>query len=301
MSKASSPADARAESRLERWQHWIAVLFSGLLHLGLLLLALSSSPVTMTSPQGSSAGSRMAVDFIGATAAKPTPKPPTPAAAARKPAAKSPAASRVRSTAVAQADDPVPPTGAAVADSLTAAPIPQPSPLAETPPTPTPADAPNDDARDRARARTATPPSTPQRRTHVWGQPPGMLAENLAPENAGTARSPATNRGRRNDAAATEPSLEVGGYQVYYDLRNEIRLRAWRDQGMTEIFLPLPGTQRYMVCPLETALKRDSGPCRLLEPDDPELKNIGDARDVINMQQVYRQGEPVWRGPGPYR
>ena len=37
------------------------------------------------------------------------------------------------------------------------------------------------------------------------------------------------------------------------------------------------------------------------EPDDPELKNIGDAREVINMQQVYRRGEAVWRGPGPYR
>jgi hypothetical protein len=43
------------------------------------------------------------------------------------------------------------------------------------------------------------------------------------------------------------------------------------------------------------------GPCRLLEPDDPELANIGDAREVINMQQVYRQGELVWRGPGPYK
>ena len=128
-----------------------------------------------------------------------------------------------------------------------------------------------------------------------------MLPEDLAPENAGLARSPATDRGRRNDAYNAAPSMEVGGYQVYSDLLSEARLRAWRDQGMTEIFLPLPGTRRYMICPLETALKRESGPCRLLEPDDPELAKIGDAREDINMQKVYRLGEEVWSGPGPYQ
>ena len=56
-----------------------------------------------------------------------------------------------------------------------------------------------------------------------------------------------------------------------------------------------------MVCPLEIALRNDSGNCRLLDPDSPELETIGDARDVINMQQVYRRGELVWRGPGAYR
>ncbi len=129
-----------------------------------------------------------------------------------------------------------------------------------------------------------------------------MLQEDHAPQNAGLSSSPAIQRGRSNNAAAAaEPSLEVGGYQVYYDLRSEARLRAWRDAGMTELFMPLPGTRQYMVCMLETALKRESGPCRLLEPDSPELATIGDAREGINMQQVYRQGEVVWRGPGPYR
>jgi len=127
-----------------------------------------------------------------------------------------------------------------------------------------------------------------------------MLPEDVASENTGLARSPATDRGRGNDTSAGV-SLEVGGYQVYYDLRAETRLRAWRDKGMTEIFLLLPGTRRYMACPLETALKRESGPCRLLEPDSPELATIGDAREVIDMQRVYRQGEVVWDGPGPYR
>src|SRR3546814_9501334 len=79
-----------------------------------------------------------------------------------------------------------------------------------------------------------------------------MLPEDLAPVNAGPARSRGTNRGGRNDAASSGTSLEVGGYQVYYDLLDETRLRAWRDQGMTELFLPLPGTRRLMVCPLRS-------------------------------------------------
>lgn len=270
MSKASSPADARAESRVERLQHWTAVLFSTLLHLLFLLLAMLSPPITMTPPQGTAAGGRMVVDFIGVAPPQPTQAPPISKPATSKPAAKSPAASRIQSTPVVRAEDPVPP------------------------------DAPDDAAQDQAQA-PAAPPPTPRRRPHVWGQPPGMLQENFAPENAGLARSPAIDRGRRNDASAAQASLEVGGYQVYYDQRSEARLRAWRDQGMTEIFLPLPGTRQYMICPLETALRRESGPCRLLEPDSPELETIGDAREVINMQRVYRQGEVVWRGPGPYR
>ena len=276
MSKASNQADTRTESRIERWQHWIAVLVSALLHLLFLFLMLLSSRINVTPPQGTAGGSRMVVDFIGATPPQPTPKSPA-RPAARKPAVKSPAKSRVQSTLVVQADDPLPPD-AATSDSLMQVPTP-------TPPDTVP----------------AAPPPTPRRRPRIWGQPPGMLQENLAPENAGLARSPAIDRGRRNDASSAAPSMEVGGYQVYYDQRSETRLRAWRELGMTEIFLPLPGTRRYMVCPLETALKRESGPCRLLEPDDPELKTIGDAREVINMQKVYRLGEEVWSGPGPYR
>ena len=273
MSKASSRADARAESRIERLQHWIAVLSSALLHLLFLLLAMLSAPITVTTPQGadSDAGSRMAVEFIGET-----PPPVSPAVASR-PAATPPAASPIQSTLVTRADDPVPPY--------------------------VPEDAAQGDTQASAATTPTAPPTstTPQRRSRIWGQPPGMLQEDLAPVNAGLARSPAIRRGRGNDASSAEPSMEVGGYQVYYDLLSETRLRAWRDQGMTEIFIPLPGTRRYMVCPLETALRRESGPCRLLEPDSPELQTIGDARETINMQQVYRLGELVWRGPGPYR
>ena len=70
---------------------------------------------------------------------------------------------------------------------------------------------------------------------------------------------------------------------------------------MKEIAIPLPGTQYRMVCALEIALRRGSGKCRLLEPSSPQMQAIGDGREVINMIQVYRRGEVVWRGPGPYR
>jgi hypothetical protein len=269
MSKASRPPDAKAESWIERWQHWIAVLLSALLHLLLLLLVMLTSPITVAPPQGAAAGgSRMAVDFIGASTPQPTLAPPVDKPPAPKAARKSAPVSRVQATQVIRADDPLPP------------------------------DAPDEAA--QAQAPAASPPPTAERRRHVWGQPPGMLQEDLAPENAGLARSAAIDSGRGN-ASGADTSLEVGGYQVYYDLRNDTRLRAWRDQGMTEIFLPLPGVRQYMVCPLETALKRESGPCRLVDPSAPEMKAIGDARDVIDMQKVYRRGELVWSGPGPYR
>lgn len=271
MSRAPQPAHPCPAARIERRQHWIAAASSALLHLAFLLLAMLASKVVVTPPQGSDAdaGGRMAVDFIGVA------PPPASTPALTPPASQRPAASPVQSTPVQVADDPVPPEAA-------------------------------DDARPaRPPAPAATPPAAapaPWRRSHTWGRPPGMLQENLAPVNAGRARSAAIERGRGDQAvAAAEPSMEVGGYQVYYSLLSEARLRAWRDQGMTELFLPLPGTRQYMICPLETALRRESGPCRLLDPDSPELSDIGDAREAINMQQVYRQGELVWRGPGPYR
>src|SRR3546814_11489047 len=117
-----------------------------------------------------------------------------------------------------------------------------------------------------------------------------MLPEDLAPVNAGPARSRGTNRGRRNDAASSGTSLEVGGYQVYYDLLDETRLRAWRDQGMTELFLPLPGTRRLMVCPLEIALPRASGPFRPVQPDDPQLQPSGPDDPAHPLPPAYRPG-----------
>ncbi|MGH8026631.1 MAG: hypothetical protein ACREO0_07880, partial [Pseudoxanthomonas sp.] len=70
---------------------------------------------------------------------------------------------------------------------------------------------------------------------------------------------------------------------------------------MKEFAISLPGSRYYMACSLQIPLKRGAGQCRALAPDAPELKTIGDGRDIITMLQVYRRGELVWRGPGPYR
>ncbi|MEG8175834.1 type II toxin-antitoxin system RelE/ParE family toxin, partial [Xanthomonas hortorum pv. gardneri] len=148
----------------------------------------------------------------------------------------------------------------------------------------------------------AEPSSPPQRRPQTWtGRPPGMLEEEADAAEDGMSNTPTISEGRRRDRNNAQPSMDVGGYQVYYEVRSETQLRNWRDQGMKEVAIILPGTQYRMVCPLEVALKRGSSKCRLLPPDSPELKDIGDAREVINMMEVYKQGEPVWRGPGPYR
>ncbi|KAF1708516.1 hypothetical protein CSC70_12765, partial [Pseudoxanthomonas kalamensis DSM 18571] len=140
-----------------------------------------------------------------------------------------------------------------------------------------------------------------RRRPELWGRPPGMLAQTDTPTDAGRAQGSARSEGYGQDIHAAEPSMQVGGYQIVYDLRNENRLRGWRDEGMTEISFPLPGMRQFMVCPLEIALRRGSGGCRLAEPNDPELDSIGDARKVVTVVRVYHRGDLVWRGPGAYR
>ncbi|WP_454827928.1 type II toxin-antitoxin system RelE/ParE family toxin [Pseudoxanthomonas wuyuanensis] len=301
MSNASIRVETRPDPWIERLQPWIAALVSALLHLLALLILLSASTPIMTTSEGGDSGSRVKVDFIGESNQPQQQAPPSPPPSpAPRPVQPSAAASPVQSTLVDRADDPVPPKAATPAEGLTAAPAPRPAERPEESP-PQPSDVPADTAQSQARRPAANPPATTRRRPHVWGQPPGMLPQETAPVNAGRASSPAMGRGRRNDASAAQPNLEVGGYQVYYDVRSEAKLRDWRDRGITELFLPLPGTTKYMICPLETALRRESGDCRLLEPDSPEMATIGDAREVIFMQQVYRQGELVWRGPGAYR
>lgn len=274
MSKASRRTGAGTPDPAERVQSWTAALVTALLHALLLLLVMLAPPIDVTQPQqGGAAGGRLQVTWIDETPRPPLPAPvPDPGPRLpRERVAPMPTASRVQATTVEQADD---------SRALRVVDIPA------GPPEPEPSNKPQETARRPAQA---------------WGQPPGMLPEDLAPVNAGPARSRGTSRSRRNDAASSGTSLEVGGYQVYYDLLDETRLRGWRDEGMTELFLPLPGTRRLMVCPLEIALHRDSGACRLVEPDDPELETIGDARDVITMQRVYRLGEVLWSGPGAYR
>lgn len=296
MSNASNRVEPRAESRGERLEPWIAAIVSAVLHLLMVLLLLLADPPTMSTPQGGASGGRTKVDFIGATR-QPVPAPKTPPdpqpERKRAPAKARPATSPVQSTLVAQADDPVPPPDPVATASAPTAPAPTP---AEQPAPPQP-----DPATQQPAQAAASEPEPTQRRETWTGRPPGAIDQDLGPADAGLVRDGAGRGGRRGDQSDAGPSMELGGYLVYYDLRSETLLRAWMDQGMKEFFILLPGTQYRMACPLEIAMKRGSGKCRALPPDSPELNAIGDAREVITMLQVYRQGELVWRGPGPYR
>ena len=270
MSDTPTRPNAGAQPRMERLQRWIAALASVLLHAAFLAILLYAAKMTVTPPQGASSGGRVRVNFVGESG-QPEPTPPAP-------------------------PSPVPPQEARPATRL---PTPRPTPprkpvleatYIEPPPEPQP------------EQRASQAPQVPgQRRPQAWtGRPPGLLEEDLAHDD-GRSHGPANLQGSQNDMSQGEPSMEVGGYQVLYDVRSEQRLRDWRDAGITELFIPLPGTRDYMVCPLEVALRRESGACRLLDPDDPEMADIGDAREVINMHRVYRRGELVWRGPRAYR
>lgn len=281
MSKTSRQAIKGAQDRTERVQRWTAVLLTALLHLVLVLLVMPPPPpISMSSPQGEADGGRMAVTLIDESLSPPPPEPQPPVRKAVSP--KRPKASRAIKrplpTPVVQAAVPMPPEAPDTSETST------------LPPTKAPEQP--DAPRDTVDA---------ERPAHVWGQPPGMRPDDAASANAALAAKLGSNRGRSNNATPIGRNMEVDGFSVYYDLVDETRLRAWRDQGMTELFLPLPGTLRLMVCPLEVALRRGSGACRMVDRDVPELKSIGDAREVINMQRVYHLGDEVWSGPRPYR
>jgi len=289
MSKAFRRAAGRAPSRTERLQPWCAALVSALLHVLFAYLLLTSQPIVFKPPQGSSAGSPMAVQYVGITPPQPVTSPIPSPPPATPPAQAAPAPSRVQTTRVEAPAEPLPPDETPPAEALTDVRPPRPAPQATpTPPQP-------------VQSQAAASPDTDRRRNHTWGQPPGMLPESTAPIASGTDRSPRVGRGRGNDSVSDQPSMEAGGYQVVYDTTSETRLRQWRDEGVTELFIPLPGTRDYMICPLETAIRRESSDCRMLSPEDPEMAKIGDAREVIGFHRVYRRGEVVWRGPGPYR
>ena len=282
MSDTTTRAAGRAETRTERLQRWIAAASSALLHVLFLFLLLYASKATLSPPQGAGSGSRVKVDFIGETG-KANPTPPSPPSGTtqaserpRKPTKPVPVTSPIRSAVVEHADNPLPPDEKPQPRSEDAAGQPRPSPA--------PASAPEPDWRRSAR----------------WGQPPGMLQRETAPTNNGMTAGVA----RYDDAGQDidgKPTMQVGGHQIVYDLLSENRLRAWRDQGMTELSFPLPGLREFMVCPLEIVLRRSSGGCRLVEPDDKGLAAIGDAREVVIVVRVYRRGELVWQGPGVYK
>ncbi|MBO9663424.1 type II toxin-antitoxin system RelE/ParE family toxin [Dokdonella sp.] len=272
MSGTSRQAIEGPHDRTERVHRWTAVLATVLLHTLLVLLVTQPpTPMTMSAPQGSPGGSRMDVTLLDE--AHPSP-PHDPALTVRQPVPvqrpKAPRAiQRPPSMPVMQGAVPMPPEAA---DTSTA------------PPTPAPA------------------PPEPRRDTAEVGFPMRTRPSDADQANAALAAKLGSSRRQSdNNERPVGPNVGVDGFEVYYDLADETRLRAWRDQGMTELFLPMPGTRRLMVCPLEVALRRGSGACRMVEMDSPELKTIGDAREVIRIQRVYQRGSVVWSGPGPYR
>lgn len=297
MTTASTRARSKADTRSERLQPWIAALLSVLLHVLLLLILLHEKPPTFAQSESAAPGGRMKVQFIGrstdpATRTPPSPPPSRATTPPSKPTPKKPtvqrkpATSPVQTTLVEQAADPVPDESAAIPTTTADDSWSMPSPS------------------QRVTQQQTKPPGNPPpspERAATWGRPPGMLDRDTAPTEDGLSDSASTNRGNRRDSGANGPSLEIGGYHAYYETRSEARVRAWMDQGMKEFFIPLPGTQYLMVCELEIVLKSGSGKCRALPPDSPELKGIGDAREIINMLRVYKQGELLWQGPGPYR
>lgn len=284
MSGANTGGGDRLQSRLERWHPWLAALCSTLLHLLFLLLLLWSARTVLAPLQSGGGGARVKVDFIG-EASKPSPLPPSPPAHAAPSKQRRPH-KPVQTTLVAHSDDPVPPDAP---DDAKAAPSP-----------PAPPSHDQAEAQPRARPPAADPATSTPRHAATWGQPPGLLPRETAPENRGTGSGASYDQNYAR-GPGPEPNIGVGGYQIYYEAFGDTRLRNWRDQGMTEVSFPLPGIREYMVCPLEIVLRHGSGGCRLLSPYDPQMKQIGDAREVVSVVRVYHLGELVWRGPGPYR
>lgn len=254
----------QALDRSERIQRSAAALLTALLHvLFAFFLMLPPEPITMTTPQGQAGGSAMEVSLIDEPTSQP---PPAPEPVHRKPV-------HHNRPKIPRPIAPMPPKVADTSDSPTVLPITEPEP----------ADAPRE---------------TDER---PFGPPSGFGQNDNARANAALAAKLGRNHGRSDTPAPVGTNMGIDGFHVYYDLVDEDRLRAWRNKGITELFLPLPGTYRLMVCPLEVALRRGSGECRMVEMDSPELKTIGDAREVIDIQQVYHLDELVWRGPGAYR
>src|SRR3546814_51278 len=151
------------------WQPVAAVLVIVFVPGLLVLRGVLARPITVTPPQeGGAAGSRLQVTYIDETLRPPSPAPvppPRPEPPRKRPAP-APPANRVQTTPVEQADD---------STALQVVDIPATSPE--------PASAPPD-----------VPEEAVQRPAHTWGQPPGMLPEDLAPVNAGPARRRGTNR-----------------------------------------------------------------------------------------------------------
>lgn len=284
MSAARQWRPAARSAGGDRRDAGVAALGSALLHLGAMWWAMTATPPIVTAdPQGASGGSPLVVTYVGLAPPQVTDSS-TPAPAMTPDATPEPA------------DQPARPTPTRLRTT--------PGTRADVPPPAPPSAAASAPARGAAGASIPAAPATtdtPRDPRHVWGQPPGLGTDAQAPVHAGQAAGPGTHQGTRPRASGSGPELEAGGYQVVYDLTSQTRLDAWAAQGVTEVFIPLPGTTRRMACPLEIARRRESGACRLVEPDDPALADMGDAREVMGFHQVYRRGTLLWRGPGAYR
>ncbi|ADV27426.1 hypothetical protein Psesu_1581 [Pseudoxanthomonas suwonensis 11-1] len=276
-----------AEPRIDRLQPWLAALASLVLHvLMVVLLMLAKPPPVVSNQEGSSSGGRIRVDFVG----RPQPGPPLPDVPAPAPSPSDSAPAREL-----QAHELRDPRRLL----LPAQPEPQPEPPREKKPPRPPVES---EPSPQASSRPARQASAPSQSPHPWnGRPPGLLEEEVAPFDDGRSGGMANNNGSRDQVGQSEPVMDVGGYQVVYELLGEQKLRDWIEQGMTEVAIPLPGTRHYMVCPAEVALRRGASKCRMLDPASAEMIGIGDAREVITVRYVYHLGELVWRGPGPYR
>ncbi len=282
---AQHPAN-RARFRLDRWQSWIAATISALLHVLVLLIVLYAAKTELSPPEGGSmGGARVKVEFIGQPqqGEKRPATPPAPAVATNaaeqpqrpRPAKKTPP---IQATRVAEADAPI-------------------TSKDDQPQRVDPADI----ARMQRRAQPPAGDPNARRSAAPTGQAPGLLARETAPTNNGPDRGASRSEARGPAAPGREPRMDADGHQIYYDVRNEDWLLDWQAQGMTELYFPLPGRRDLMVCPLEIVVRRGSGGCRLVQPDDPDLPNIGDARKVVHVVRVYRRGELIWKGPGVYR
>jgi hypothetical protein len=273
----------------EQRDPWAAALVSALLHALMLLLLLHSNPPLVSTPQGAVGGGRVKVDFVGDA---PPSTQPSNVAPQDKPTQAPRAQPKPTTQRRSPERKPVPEARYIEPPS---------EPEQQEQPTPQPAQAP------AAPPPAASPSESVPRRRQTWtGRPPGALDRTTAADDHGHSAGPGNDSGRRIDRSAGAPAMEVGGYQIVYDLISEEKLRAWMDgakevDGQKELSIPLPGTTWLMVCPAEVALRRGSSKCRMLAADAPELQAIGDARQFVIVMFVYRYGELLWRGPGPYR
>jgi len=288
-STSTSPTRFTLKLWHERRDRWAAALITVLLHLLMLLLLLHSNPPVVSSPQGSSGGGRVKVDFLGEAPPSTQPSKQPPQDKPNKPSRAQPKPTTQRRSEMRK---PVPEARYIEPPS---------EPEQEQTPTQAQEQAPP------APPAAASPSETVPRRPQTWtGRPPGSLDRTTAQDNYGRSAGQGEDSGRRIDRSAGEPAMEVGGYQIIYDLLSEEKLRAWMDgakevDGKKELSIPLPGTTYLMVCPAEVALRRGSSKCRMLQAGSPELQDIGDARQFVIVMYVYRYGELLWRGPGPYR